>query len=96
VQHYLVDLRKGVGLILSLSLSFVSSPDAVMLTKQGLLLALERDSITTATKEWLETDEADAWRKGENMTIGLRAFATKQKPQYQNPAAIVKKNSSRL
>jgi hypothetical protein len=67
-----------------------------MLTKQGLLLALERDSITTATKEWLETDEADAWRKGENMTIGLRAFATKQKPQYQNPAPIVKKNSSRL
>ncbi|SAM01986.1 hypothetical protein [Absidia glauca] len=73
-----------------------NSPDAVMLTKQGLLLALERDSITTATKEWLETDEADAWRKGENMTIGLRAFATKQKPQYQNPAPIVKKNSSRL
>ncbi|CAO3591502.1 unnamed protein product [Absidia cylindrospora] len=73
-----------------------NSPDAVMLTKQGLLLALERDSITKATKEWLDSDEATVWRNGENLTIGLRAFATKQKPQYQNPASLIKKNGSKL
>ncbi|KAI8096166.1 ClpP/crotonase-like domain-containing protein [Halteromyces radiatus] len=73
-----------------------NSPDAVMLTKQGLLLALERASVTDATDEWLASEEADAWRAGENMTIGLRAFANKQKPQYQNPAKIVKKGISKL
>ncbi|CAO3628695.1 unnamed protein product [Cunninghamella blakesleeana] len=65
-----------------------NSPDAVMFTKQGLLLALERDSITAATKDWLDSEEAKAWRGGENLTIGLHAFANKQKPQYKNPVPI--------
>ncbi|KAI9299291.1 ClpP/crotonase-like domain-containing protein, partial [Cunninghamella echinulata] len=65
-----------------------NSPDAVMFTKQGLLFALERESITAATKDWLESEESKAWRGGENLTIGLHAFANKQKPQYKNPTPI--------
>lgn len=62
-----------------------SSPDAVSLTKQGLLLALERPSMTDATYEWLGTPEAGAWKSGDNLTEGLMAFAMKRKAVWVNP-----------
>ncbi|KAI9475484.1 MAG: ClpP/crotonase-like domain-containing protein [Benjaminiella poitrasii] len=62
-----------------------NSPDAVFLTKQGLLLALERASMTDATTEWIESPEATAWREGDNLSEGLMAFAQKRKPQWKNP-----------
>lgn len=67
---------------------YVSSPDAVHLTKQGLLLALERGSMTDATNEWLATPEADAWQKGDNLTEGLAAFAEKRKAIWKNPSKL--------
>ncbi|CAO3643461.1 unnamed protein product [Mucor hiemalis] len=65
-----------------------NSPDAVLLTKQGLLLALERASMTDATEEWLATPEATAWREGDNLTEGLMAFAQKRKAQWKNPSKL--------
>ncbi|KAF7723089.1 hypothetical protein EC973_002373 [Apophysomyces ossiformis] len=67
-----------------------NSPDAVFLTKQGLSFALERDSMTGATAEWLQSDEAKAWSKGENLAEGLLAFASKRKPQWKNPSSASK------
>lgn len=66
----------------------ISSPDAVFLTKQGLLLALERASMTDATNEWLETPEAAVWREGDNLSEGLMAFAQKRKAEWKNPTPI--------
>ncbi|KAI8373603.1 ClpP/crotonase-like domain-containing protein [Choanephora cucurbitarum] len=65
-----------------------NSPDAVLLTKQGLLLALERPSMTDATDEWMATPEAEAWRNGPNLAEGLKAFAEKRKPQWKNPSKL--------
>ncbi|KAG0785742.1 hypothetical protein G6F22_007859 [Rhizopus arrhizus] len=65
-----------------------NSPDAVFLTKQGLLLSIERASVTDVTDEWLSSHEADVWRKGENLTEGLKAFAEKRKPQWKNPSKL--------
>ncbi|KAI8978454.1 ClpP/crotonase-like domain-containing protein [Pilobolus umbonatus] len=62
-----------------------NSPDAVFLTKQGLILALERGSMTDATNEWMETPEAHDWRQGDNLAEGLKAFSEKRKPQWKNP-----------
>ncbi|KAG0170337.1 hypothetical protein DFQ28_010678 [Apophysomyces sp. BC1034] len=63
-----------------------NSPDAVFLSKQGLSFALERESMTGATTEWMQSDDAQAWREGDNLAEGLRAFANKRKPQWKNPA----------
>ncbi|KAI8063319.1 ClpP/crotonase-like domain-containing protein [Gongronella butleri] len=68
------------------------SPDAVMMTKKGMLLALERESLTKARDDLMESDEAHAWKTGNNLTIGLRAFAEKKKAQYENPAPVVPKS----
>ncbi|KAL7313776.1 hypothetical protein PS15m_007471 [Mucor circinelloides] len=68
-----------------------NSPDAVFLTKQGLLLALERASMTDATTEWMESPEAAVWRDGDNLTEGLMAFAQKRKAQWKNPASLKSK-----
>lgn len=57
------------------------------MTKQGLLLALERASMTDATLEWLESPEAAAWREGDNLSEGLMAFAQKRKAQWKNPSS---------
>ncbi|KAI8050690.1 ClpP/crotonase-like domain-containing protein [Thamnidium elegans] len=65
-----------------------NSPDAVLLTKQGLLLALERPSMTDATYEWLGTPEAGAWKSGDNLTEGLMAFAMKRKAVWINPSKL--------
>jgi hypothetical protein len=69
----------------------LSSPDAVFLTKQGLLLALERASMTDATNEWMDSPEAEVWRQGDNLSEGLMAFAQKRKPQWKNPASVKSK-----
>lgn len=61
------------------------------MTKQGLLLALERASMTDATQEWIESPEAAAWREGENLTEGLMAFAQKRKAQWKNPKSVKSK-----
>ncbi|KAI8982055.1 ClpP/crotonase-like domain-containing protein [Mycotypha africana] len=61
-----------------------NSPDAVFLTKQGLLLALERASMTDATEEWMRSPEADAWRLGDNLSEGLMAFAQRRKPRWKS------------
>ncbi|ORE08546.1 ClpP/crotonase [Rhizopus microsporus var. microsporus] len=65
-----------------------NSPDAVFLTKQGLLLSLERASVTDATDEWLQTPEAKAWREGYNLGEGLKAFSEKRKPQWKIPSKL--------
>ncbi|KAI9251589.1 ClpP/crotonase-like domain-containing protein [Sporodiniella umbellata] len=65
-----------------------NSPDAVFLTKQGLLLSLEKASVTDATNEWLSSPEADAWKQGDNLAEGLQAFAEKRKPQWKNPSKL--------
>ncbi|CEJ00772.1 hypothetical protein RMCBS344292_14819 [Rhizopus microsporus] len=65
-----------------------NSPDAVFLTKQGLLLSLELASVTDATDEWLQTPEAKAWREGYNLGEGLKAFSEKRKPQWKIPSKL--------
>jgi hypothetical protein len=60
-----------------------SSPDAVFLTKRGLLLALERDSLTKAAGELMETEEAGIWSSGDNLK-------EKRTPNWTNPRPIGK------
>lgn len=67
-----------------------SSPDSVFVTKRGLLLALERDSLTKAANELMDTDEAYNWKNGENIGEGLRAFVEKRAPNWTNPKSFPK------
>lgn len=61
------------------------------MTKQGLLLALERASMTDATDEWLASPEAAAWKEGDNLSEGLMAFAQKRKAQWKSPTSLKNK-----
>ncbi|KAJ2964978.1 hypothetical protein NQZ79_g89 [Umbelopsis isabellina] len=67
-----------------------NSPDAVFLTKRGLLLALERESLTKAAAEVMETEEANIWGSGSNLKEGLQAFVEKRTPNWTNPRPIEK------
>ncbi|KAL1933039.1 hypothetical protein VTP01DRAFT_8717 [Rhizomucor pusillus] len=69
-----------------------NSPDAVFITKYGIMLAMERASMVEATNEWMNSDEASAWRGGSNLTEGLEAFASKRPPVWKNPAPVVPKS----
>ncbi|KAI9266847.1 ClpP/crotonase-like domain-containing protein [Phascolomyces articulosus] len=71
-----------------------NSPDAVFITKFGIMLAMERASMEGATNEWMASEEAITWRGGENLAEGLDAFANKRAPQWKNPAPL--KNKSKL
>ena len=67
---------------ISLARKIVSiSPDAILVTRQGLREAWETASVERATQI-----TADRWieklMKSENTKIGLAAFATKQKPNW--------------
>ena len=57
------------------------SPDAVIATRYGLRLAWEEGSVERAAQK---ADERYglALRQGENIRIGLQAFAEKKKPQW--------------
>lgn len=57
------------------------------------MLALERGSMFDATQEWMESDEAIAWRNGDNLTEGLAAFAGKRAPVWKNPARVIHRNN---
>ncbi|KAG2205368.1 hypothetical protein INT47_007153 [Mucor saturninus] len=65
-----------------------NSPDAVSLTKQGLLLALELGSVTDATENWLESSEATAWRSGYNLAEGVLAFKEKRQAVWKSPSKL--------
>jgi len=57
------------------------SPDAVIVTKSGLREALETGSVERASQ--LTADKYfKALFQGENVVIGLQAFANKQKPKW--------------
>lgn len=49
------------------------------------MLALDQGSLVGATSKWLASEEAAAWRNGDNLSEGLAAFATKRKPVWTNP-----------
>ncbi|KAI9315832.1 ClpP/crotonase-like domain-containing protein [Dichotomocladium elegans] len=72
-----------------------NSPDAVFITKYGIMLALERESTARATEEMMSSDEAESWRNGVNLIEGLSAFADKRVPNWMNPAPV-KRNKSKL
>ena len=61
-----------------------NSPDAVFVTRQGLREALETASVERASQM-----TTDRWMgklmQGENLKIGLQAFATKGKPEWLPP-----------
>ena len=57
------------------------SPDAVIVSRHGLHLAIEEGSVEKAAQR-VEEDYGDKLRRGENIRIGLRAFAEKKKPQW--------------
>ncbi|KAG2186879.1 hypothetical protein INT44_003106 [Umbelopsis vinacea] len=67
-----------------------NSPDAVFVTKRGLLLALERDSLTKAANELMDTEEAQNWTSGQNLSEGLQAFVEKRSPNWTNPQPVGK------
>ncbi|KAI9497396.1 ClpP/crotonase-like domain-containing protein [Zychaea mexicana] len=69
-----------------------NSPDAVFITKFGIMLAMERASMEQSTNEWMASEEAVAWRNGENLAEGLAAFASKRAPNWKNPAPLTKKS----
>jgi enoyl-CoA hydratase/carnithine racemase len=73
-----------------ISCLFYSSPDAVFVTKRGLLLALERESLTKAANELMDTEEAQNWTSGQNLSEGLQAFVEKRAPNWTNPQPVGK------
>lgn len=56
------------------------------------MLAMERASMVEATNEWMTSEEALAWRGGDNLAEGLNAFANKRAPNWKNPAPLRKKS----
>ena len=57
------------------------SPDAVIITRAGLRMALEEGSVETATQR-TEERYGIAMRQAENFGIGLEAFAKREKPKW--------------
>lgn len=57
------------------------SPDAVVVTKAGLRDALREGDVEAASRR-TEAAWGEKLRRGENLRIGLAAFANKEKPQW--------------
>lgn len=57
------------------------SPDAILVTRSGIREALETGSVERAS-QLTESKYGEAMRKAPNFGIGLKAFASKQKPQW--------------
>ena len=57
------------------------SPDAIIVTRQGLREAWESPSVEQATSKVRE-EYIHRLREGENFKIGVGAFATKTKPKW--------------
>jgi enoyl-CoA hydratase/carnithine racemase len=68
-----VDMAKSIGEM---------SPDAVIVTRHGLRQALETGSVERASQLTAER-YGESLMRGENLKIGLMAFAAKQKPEWQ-------------
>jgi enoyl-CoA hydratase/carnithine racemase len=67
-----IEMAKSIGQL---------SPDAVIVTKAGLRQALETGSVERASQITAER-YGKVLMEGENMKIGLMAFAAKQKPNW--------------
>jgi enoyl-CoA hydratase/carnithine racemase len=57
------------------------SPDAIVVTRSGLREALETASVERAS-QLTQEKYGKALADGENIRIGLKAFAEKKKPQW--------------
>ena len=57
------------------------SPDSIIVTRSGLREALEQASVERASQE-TEQRYGHALRDGDNIAIGLRAFADKKQPKW--------------
>lgn len=57
------------------------SPDAVVVTRHGLREALEEGSVERASQR-TEARYGEGLRRGENIRIGLAAFARKEAPRW--------------
>ena len=57
------------------------SPDSIIVTRAGLREALEQASVERASQE-TEQRYGHALRDGDNLAIGLRAFADKKQPKW--------------
>lgn len=57
------------------------SPDAIIITRHGLRASWEHGSVERASQE-TELRYGKGLRDGENLGIGLRAFAEKKQPQW--------------
>jgi len=57
------------------------SPDAVLVTRAGLRMALEEGSVEMAAQR-TEERYGEAMRRAENFGIGLEAFARREKPKW--------------
>lgn len=57
------------------------SPDATIITRYGLWAGLEEGSVETASQR-TEDRYGRGLKEGENLRIGLEAFATKAKPKW--------------
>jgi enoyl-CoA hydratase/carnithine racemase len=59
-----------------------NSPDAIIVTRHGLREALETGSVERASQLTAER-YGRALVEGDNIRIGLKAFAQKQKPKWE-------------
>lgn len=57
------------------------SPDAIVVTRHGLRQSWETGSVERAS-QLTETQYGAALREGDNLAIGLRAFADKKQPKW--------------
>lgn len=65
-----------------------NSPDSVQATKRALLMANQIADVEEVVVKHAQTKEMLRLYGGDNMKIGLRAFAQRQKPAWKNPAKL--------
>ncbi|KAI0348108.1 enoyl-CoA hydratase/carnithine racemase [Trametopsis cervina] len=65
-----------------------NSPDSVQATKKALLLAQQLSDVEDVVVAHTRSKEMLRLYGGENIKIGLRAFAEKNKPVWTNPAKL--------
>jgi enoyl-CoA hydratase/carnithine racemase len=61
-----------------------NSPDAIKLSKQGILYSLESPSLTEAERKLFTSDIAKKFYKQDNFKEGILAFKEKRQPKWKN------------
>ncbi|KDE05425.1 hypothetical protein MVLG_04220 [Microbotryum lychnidis-dioicae p1A1 Lamole] len=94
-QHIFTQTVASADQVIPAALEWASkvvecSPDAVQVTKEQINLTKNGVGILDVVKRSLDTELAQATYVGENMKEGLRSFAEKRAPRWNDPPRVGK------